>query len=257
MITEIITSTGFVNVDYADVKTVMKNRGLAHIGIGVEEGNDRVSKAVDKAINNPLLETSINGATGVLLTISGGYTLSMEDVIGVQEQVYSLVSPDAIIISGHTVKEDLVDMLEVGIIATGFETADSEFMSHSNQYRSEVKDPYMQEDTFDGYGAEQWNQRPSNQWPSQGNQRQGMGDFRNQDAGMIGQRRDPEGSRAQNPDQRQYGRYEEQFTSEDVGAEQFGFEPVTPNQERAQRQEKSRSEEQRERTFDLPDFIKK
>jgi cell division protein FtsZ len=120
-ITDLITVPGIINVDFADVKTVMLDRGVAHMGVGKGSGESRVGDAVQSAINSPLLETSIEGARAILLNIAGGYDLSMLEVNETAEQIQQNADDDAIVIFGATIKEDIHNEITVTVIATGFE----------------------------------------------------------------------------------------------------------------------------------------
>jgi cell division protein FtsZ len=120
-ITDIITQSGLINVDFADVKTVMANRGMAHMGVGHGEGDDRVAEAVKEAIENPLLETSINGAQAILLNVTGGRDLSLLHVNEAAEQIEQAADKDVILIFGTAVYEDMEGEINVTVIATGFE----------------------------------------------------------------------------------------------------------------------------------------
>ncbi|MDR1043218.1 MAG: cell division protein FtsZ [Clostridiales Family XIII bacterium] len=120
-ITDIITQSGLINVDFADVKTVMANRGMAHMGVGHGEGDDRVAVAVKEAIENPLLETSINGAQAILLNVTGGRDLSLLDVNEAAEQIEQAADKDVILIFGTAVYENMEGEINVTVIATGFE----------------------------------------------------------------------------------------------------------------------------------------
>jgi cell division protein FtsZ len=120
-ITDIITQSGLINVDFADVKTVMANRGMAHMGVGHGEGDNRVADAVKQAIENPLLETSINGAQAILLNVTGGYDLSLLDVNEAAEQIEQAADKDVILIFGTAVYKELEDEINITVIATGFE----------------------------------------------------------------------------------------------------------------------------------------
>ena len=117
-ISDLIRDTGFINLDFADVTTVMKDAGLAHMGVGRAAGKGKAEEAAKMAISSPLLETSINGAHGVLINVTG----SMD--IGLEEQAASLVQdavhPDAVTIFGATFDESLEDEIRVTVIATGF-----------------------------------------------------------------------------------------------------------------------------------------
>jgi cell division protein FtsZ len=116
----LVTQTGFINVDFADVKSIMQDAGSAWMGIGRASGEDRAEEAAREAISSPLLETSINGATGVLLTITGGSDLSMHEVNAAAELVKESADSNSQIIFGATVDEDLKDELEITVLATGF-----------------------------------------------------------------------------------------------------------------------------------------
>ncbi len=125
-ITDLISDVGSINLDFADVKTIMSNQGIAHMGIGVGRGDNRVLDAVKGAIGSPLLETSIDGAKAVLLNISGGMDLGLLEVNEAAELVQKAADRDANIIFGTTVSPDLEDEIRVTVIATGFEDRGSE-----------------------------------------------------------------------------------------------------------------------------------
>ncbi|MDR2156801.1 MAG: cell division protein FtsZ, partial [Clostridiales Family XIII bacterium] len=120
-ITDIISKSGLINRDFADVRTVMSDKGIAHIGIGKAKGEGKVSEAVRGAIESPLLETSIAGAKAVILYVSGGYDLGMLEVNEAADQIEQAVDREAIVIFGTSVHEDLADEMIVTVIATGFE----------------------------------------------------------------------------------------------------------------------------------------
>jgi cell division protein FtsZ len=107
-------------VDFADVRTVMEGRGVAHMGVGVGVGDDRIEESIQNAINSPLLETSINGAKSILLYVSGGYDMGMLDINTIADRVQSEADADANIIFGATINEDMQDRISVTIIATDF-----------------------------------------------------------------------------------------------------------------------------------------
>lgn len=132
-ISDLITTPSLINLDFADVKTVMKNRGLAHMGIGEGKGERRAENAVRQAIGSPLLETSINGAKAVIINIKGGFDLTLEEASQAAEMVKEFVSPDANTIFGATVDEKYNDRLIVTIVATGFEG--SKFENATNSTR--------------------------------------------------------------------------------------------------------------------------
>lgn len=122
-ISDVIRQEGAINLDFADVKAVMKDRGLAHMGIGHAKGENKSEEAVKMAINSPLLETSIDGAKGVLLHVTGGAELSMIEANEVAEIVQQLVDIDATFIYGMGIDENLKDEIIVTVIATGFDAA--------------------------------------------------------------------------------------------------------------------------------------
>ena len=120
-ISSLISDDALINLDFADVKTVMSDRGIAHMGMGSASGEDRVQVAIKNAVESPLLETSIQGAKGVLLYIVGGYDLGMLEVNDAANIIAEEADDDAIIIFGASIKEDLHDEVRVTVIATGFE----------------------------------------------------------------------------------------------------------------------------------------
>ena len=119
-ISDLISEYGLVNVDFADVQTVMEGRGVAHMGVGVGTGDNRIDDAINNAIHSPLLETSIDGAKSILLYVSGGYDMGMLDINRIAEKVQKEADPDANIIFGATVDEELTGQVTVTIIATDF-----------------------------------------------------------------------------------------------------------------------------------------
>ena len=120
-ISELITSTGFMNLDFADVKTVMSVRGMAMMGIGVGAGDNRAADAVNNAIASPLLEDNdISGAKGVLVNISGSASMTMDDYNTVNRIVHDKVHEDANIKIGVVRDDDMGDTIKVTVIATGF-----------------------------------------------------------------------------------------------------------------------------------------
>lgn len=119
-IADLITNPGLVNLDFADVKTVMANSGSAMMGIGKASGENRAVEAAEKAISSPLLEETINGATGVLLNVSGGPSLALHEVNDVADIIYSAVDKEANILFGSVIEESLGEEIMVTVIATGF-----------------------------------------------------------------------------------------------------------------------------------------
>ncbi|MED4571173.1 cell division protein FtsZ [Brevibacillus agri] len=120
-ISDLIAVPGLINLDFADVKTIMTERGSALMGIGVGSGENRAAEAARRAISSPLLETSIDGARGVLMNITGGTNLSLYEVNEAADIVSSAADPDVNMIFGAVINEDLKNELVVTVIATGFE----------------------------------------------------------------------------------------------------------------------------------------
>ena len=120
-ISDLITVEGLINLDFADVTTIMKDKGLAHMGIGSASGETRAIDAARQAIQSPLLETSIQGAKGVLLNVTGGPNLGLFEVNEASTLVMESCDPEANVIFGASIKEDLGDEIMITVIATGFE----------------------------------------------------------------------------------------------------------------------------------------
>ena len=119
-ISDLIQIPGLINLDFADVKTIMTEQGEALMGIGVGEGENRAVDAAKMAINSPLLETSIDGAKGILLNISGSSDLSIFEVNEAAEIISEAADPDANIIFGSVIDESLGDKVQITVVATGF-----------------------------------------------------------------------------------------------------------------------------------------
>ncbi|QJC52495.1 cell division protein FtsZ [Paenibacillus albicereus] len=120
-ISDLIAVPGLINLDFADVKTIMTERGSALMGIGIATGENRAAEAARKAIQSPLLETSIDGARGVIMNITGGNNLSLYEVNEAAEIVIEASDPEVNMIFGAIIDEDLKDEIKVTVIATGFE----------------------------------------------------------------------------------------------------------------------------------------
>lgn len=128
-ISDIITSTGQINVDFADVKTVMKDQGTALFGIGQASGENRVVEATKKAISSPLLETSIDGAKQVLLNIAGGEDMTLFEAQEASDVVAAAAKSDVNIIFGNSINPELNDEIVVTVVATGLDNASSKSAS--------------------------------------------------------------------------------------------------------------------------------
>jgi cell division protein FtsZ len=119
-ITDLITMPGLINLDFADVRTIMRNAGSSLMGIGLASGENRGVEAAKNAISSPLLETSIEGATGILLNISGGPNMGLFEVNEAAEIIAGAAETDANVIFGAVIDESLGDQMRVTVIATGF-----------------------------------------------------------------------------------------------------------------------------------------
>lgn len=124
-ISDLITVTGTVNLDFADVKTIMLNTGMAHMGTGHASGENKAEDAAKEAIQSPLLETSIEGARGVIINITGGEDLGLQEVNTAAELIQRSVDPEANIIFGTVIDPNMSDEIKITVIATGFEDQDS------------------------------------------------------------------------------------------------------------------------------------
>lgn len=127
-ISDLIAVPGLINLDFADVTSVMKEQGLAHMGIGNATGENRAIEAAREAIQSPLLETSIRGAKGVLLNITGGSNLGLLEINEASTLVQESCDPEANIIFGASIREDLGEEIRITVIATGFDEG-----SHAHQ----------------------------------------------------------------------------------------------------------------------------
>ena len=133
-ISELITEHSLINLDFADVKSIMKNAGSALMGIGRASGENRAVIAAQQAVESPLIEVKIEGARGVLFSVAGGYDMSMSEVQEAAEVITGSVSPDANIIFGASIRPELEDEIIVTVVATGF---DSEYFSNQDVASSE------------------------------------------------------------------------------------------------------------------------
>ena len=125
-ISDLILNPSLINLDFADIRTVMKNKGYAHMGIGRAKGEDKTRTAVRKAVFSPLLETQIEGATGVLINVKGGLDLALDEVNEAAELVKDIVAEDCNLIFGTSIDPSMDNEVEITIIATGFSGSDFE-----------------------------------------------------------------------------------------------------------------------------------
>lgn len=147
-ISDLITMPGLINVDFADVRTVMTNAGSALMGMGTGVGENRAATAARTAFASPLLELSIEGAKGVLFTITGGNDLTMSEVDEAAKQIAAQVDPDANIIFGATIDESMVDQVKITIIATGFDETKRklrEMTANRGQTQTTFAQPYIRQ----------------------------------------------------------------------------------------------------------------
>ncbi|MCL2151373.1 MAG: cell division protein FtsZ [Oscillospiraceae bacterium] len=135
-ISELIKNTGFINLDFADVTAIMKDAGFAHMGVGHAAGKGKAEEAARAAVTSPLMETSIDGALGVLINITGSLDIGLDDVEAAASLVQEAAHPDANIIFGASFDEDMEDEIRVVVIATRFE--DSATASSSKDKKSDV-----------------------------------------------------------------------------------------------------------------------
>jgi cell division protein FtsZ len=177
-ISDLIAVPGLINLDFADVKTVMTNKGTALMGIGIAKGTDRAVEAAQKAINSPLLETSINGARGVLMNITGSSNLSLFEVQEAANIVASAAHEDLNMIFGSIINENLKDEIVVTVIATGFDEAESldfepssppAMEKRTNPIRRERKSQYsrmLDDDSMQEYEYQTYSKQIIEEWPN-------------------------------------------------------------------------------------------
>ena len=120
-ISDLIIKDGLINLDFADVRTIMSDRGIAHMGVGRAIGKNKTENAAEAAIKSPLLETTINGAKSVIISFAGDSSLGLRDINSAAKIIKNAVDPDAVVIFGATINEDLKDEVMVTVIATGLD----------------------------------------------------------------------------------------------------------------------------------------
>ena len=133
-ISDLIAVTGTVNLDFADVKSIMKDTGMAHMGIGRASGENRAEDAAKQAVQSPLLETSIEGARGVIINITGGEDLGLHEVNTAAELVQRSVDPEANIIFGTVTDPNMGEDIQITVIATGFEKPEARVASSVDSF---------------------------------------------------------------------------------------------------------------------------
>ena len=139
-ISDLIKSTGFINLDFADVTAIMKDAGLAHMGVGRADGKNKAEEAARAAVSSPLMETSIDGARGVLINITGSRDMGLEDVEAAAVLVQSAAHPDANIIFGASFDDSLDDEIVVTVIATGFDEKKTAYAVPTSASSDEPRD---------------------------------------------------------------------------------------------------------------------
>lgn len=145
-ICDLVTVPGLINLDLADVRTIMSGAGTAHMGIGRARGEDRARKAAEMALNSSLLESSIDGARGVLLNISGGRDMSLHEINEVAETVSAAADPEANIIFGAVVDQTLGDALWVTVVAAGFDATSEEVLVEQVEEAARHSRPHVIEE---------------------------------------------------------------------------------------------------------------
>ena len=153
-ISDLITVSGLINVDFADVRAIMTDAGTALMGVGMGTGENRAQMAARTAISSPLLEVKIDGARGILFNITGGPSLTMNEVSEAAEMISTHADPDANIIFGATIDEAMGDQIKISVIATGFDSTRGGFVnlqsvgqSATAQYNSQNDDKSDDDDT--------------------------------------------------------------------------------------------------------------
>lgn len=146
-IAELITTPGLINVDFADVRTVMANAGTALMGMGVGSGDKRAMAAIKQAISSPLLDTSIDGAKGVLFNVIGGPDLTMSEVDEAASIIAKTVDPDADIIFGAVIDDKMMDQIKVTLIATKFDENKLKIFRFHKEEKEEIKTDEKEKDT--------------------------------------------------------------------------------------------------------------
>ena len=144
-ISDLISVPGVINLDFADVRTIMLNQGMAHMGIGCASGENRAEDAAKQAIQSPMLETSIEGARGIIINITGGSDMGLHEANTAAELVQRSADPEANIIFGTVIDESMGDELQITVIATGFEKEDER--RPGSQYENIVADAWRKRNT--------------------------------------------------------------------------------------------------------------
>lgn len=148
-ISDLIVFPGMINLDFADIETIMKNRGVAHMGIGRGKGDNKTLEAVRQAVASPLIETTIEGATGVVLNIKGGNDITLREVTEAANMVREVIDPNCNLIFGSSIDPDMRDEVEITIIATGFKAPEENEESEKTEEEPKVEE--KPKDQFAGF----------------------------------------------------------------------------------------------------------
>ena len=177
-ISDLIVFPALINLDFADVRTVLKNNGMAHMGLGVGRGENRTIDAIRQAVYSPLLETTIEGATGVIVNITGGVDLTMGEVQHAVGLIYEVVDEKANIIFGADIRDDLEEEVQVTIIATGFDKGFETFREEAPKKEPQPARPlFSDHDRLDRiFGAEKKEEQMRPSQPKAEPQQRGYGE---------------------------------------------------------------------------------
>lgn len=148
-ISDLIVFPGMINLDFADIETIMKNRGVAHMGIGRGKGDNKTLEAVRQAVASPLIETTIEGATGVVLNIKGGNDITLREVTEAANMVREVIDPNCNLIFGSSIDPDMRDEVEITIIATGFKAPEENEEGERKEEEPKVEE--KPKDQFAGF----------------------------------------------------------------------------------------------------------
>lgn len=173
-IAELIVKPSLINLDFADVKTTLKGRGMAHMGIGVAKGEKRIYDAVRCAVGSPLLNTTIEGASSVILNVIGGKDLSLDEVITAADLVKGVIDYSANVIFGACIDENMSDEVEVVIIATGFTNAQNGFgfdtsnttLKQASELSQKISSVYAEREGTNPFGYAPQGNIPQAEYPS-------------------------------------------------------------------------------------------
>lgn len=165
-ISELITEHSLINLDFADVKAIMKNAGSALMGIGRASGENRAVAAAQQAVESPLIEVKIEGARGVLFSVAGGYDMSMSEIQEAAEVITGAVSPDANIIFGASIRPELEDEIVVTVVATGFDSDYGQYEEEPEPVAEKEPEPSAKEEKPEVEAQDFALENKNNMWDS-------------------------------------------------------------------------------------------